>query len=555
MTITAISETPADRSAGVQLTDYQLRLPGFDGPLDVLLRLIEREQLPVAELSLVQVTDQFIEAMRALDEAAPPSLIADFAAVGTRLALLKSRSLLPRAQVAEPEPEPGDLVQQLLRYRAYKDAAGQLAGRDVVDHAAFHAAGRSAHGVDPPPVRLADHPPASLVRVIRRRLSQIAQPARIYAVGRVVSLREMVATVALRLASRGVVRFSEVAAGCQGRSDIQTAFLAGLVLVRRGMADAEQPELFGEITFRAIVAPGGEYLAGLAGDVTAEFDPSAAERDPPRSDARPGRAGFRPSGTGRRMTDSQRPALDSGPVPPPDGAATDSDVTPPATGPVPAVGPAELPLPAVPEAELPGLLEALLLVAPGPSLIADLARGAGVGDGEIERALADLAERYADDGAGMIVQRHAGTVQLASAPRFARQVRRFLKLDRETRLSTAALETLAIVAYQQPVTRSEIDAVRGVDSSGVLATLHGRGLVEQVGRLSAPGNPVQYGTTAAFLRHFGLRSVGDLPPLGQLDGRDALETLRDATSAIGSGGNADLTAAEEVAPEHVCAEG
>lgn len=211
------------------------------------------------------------------------------------------------------------------------------------------------------------------------------------------------------------------------------------------------------------------------------------------------------------------------------------EATASAAAPVPAPTPAELPLPAVTSAELPALLEAMLLVAPGPTPVGELARGAGVPEGEVERALADLAERFADDGAGVIVQRHAGTVQLASSPRFAPHVRRFLKLDRETRLSAAALETLAIVAYQQPVTRAEIDAVRGVDSSGVLATLHGRGLVEQVGRLSAPGNPVQYGTTAAFLRHFGLRSVADLPPLGVVDGQDAREALAEASR----GGDAD----------------
>ncbi|HEV2528124.1 MAG TPA: SMC-Scp complex subunit ScpB [Thermomicrobiales bacterium] len=212
--------------------------------------------------------------------------------------------------------------------------------------------------------------------------------------------------------------------------------------------------------------------------------------------------------------------------------APSSEATASAAAPVPAPTPAELPLPAVPSAELPALLEAMLLVAPGPTPVGELARGAGVPEGEVERALADLAERFADDGAGVIVQRHAGTVQLASSPRFAPHVRRFLKLDRETRLSTAALETLAIVAYQQPVTRAEIDAVRGVDSSGVLATLHGRGLVEQVGRLSAPGNPVQYGTTAAFLRHFGLRSVADLPPLGAVDGQDAREALAEAARPV-----------------------
>lgn len=190
---------------------------------------------------------------------------------------------------------------------------------------------------------------------------------------------------------------------------------------------------------------------------------------------------------------------------------------------------AELPIPAVAADDVPALLESLLLVAPGATLVADLARGTGLSEPTLEAGLVALSERYESES-GLILQRHGDSVQLTSSPRFAPYVRRFLKLDRETKLSTAALETLAIIAYQQPATRSEVDAVRGVDSSGVLATLHGRGLIEQVGRLPAPGNPVQYGTTAAFLRHFGLRSVSDLPPLGQVEGRDAREAL--AAAAI-----------------------
>jgi segregation and condensation protein B len=182
--------------------------------------------------------------------------------------------------------------------------------------------------------------------------------------------------------------------------------------------------------------------------------------------------------------------------------------------------------------ELAALIEALLLAAPQPPTIEELARGAEVDVAQVEAALA-----YLEQGnlRGWVLQRHQGTVQLATAPRFAVQVRRFLGLEREARLSPAALETLAIIAYQQPVTRAEIDGVRGVDCTGVLATLHARGLIEAVGRLPTVGNPIQYGTTPDFLRHFGLRSLADLPPLGDVDGRDA-RTLLEAAVA---------TAAEE----------
>ena len=111
-------------------------------------------------------------------------------------------------------------------------------------------------------------------------------------------------------------------------------------------------------------------------------------------------------------------------------------------------------------------------------------------------------------------------------------MRLFLRLDREAKLSSAALETLAIVAYRQPVTRAEIDQVRGVDSSGVLANLHARGLIEPVARLATVGNPIQYGTTAQFLNHFGLRSLADLPPIGEIGGKDGLDLLESAASLV-----------------------
>jgi segregation and condensation protein B len=121
-----------------------------------------------------------------------------------------------------------------------------------------------------------------------------------------------------------------------------------------------------------------------------------------------------------------------------------------------------------------------------------------------------------EESRGWVIVRHKDSVHLASAPRFANQVRRFLGMERESRLSGAALETLALVAYRQPVTRAEIEALRGVDSSGVLATLHARGLIEIAGRLPTVGNPIQYATSIDFLRQFGLQSLADLPALGAL---------------------------------------
>lgn len=180
----------------------------------------------------------------------------------------------------------------------------------------------------------------------------------------------------------------------------------------------------------------------------------------------------------------------------------------------------------LPDHELGALIEALLLVSPEPPTVEELSAGTELPQEEIERGLAWLEQQ---DSRGWILQRHGRRIQLATAPRFAEKVRLFLGLDREAKLSSASLEVLALVAYQQPITRSEIEAVRGVDSSGILAKLHARGLIEPVARLQTVGNPIQYGTTAEFLNHFGLRSLADLPPLGDIGGKDGKAMLEAAT--------------------------
>lgn len=176
---------------------------------------------------------------------------------------------------------------------------------------------------------------------------------------------------------------------------------------------------------------------------------------------------------------------------------------------------------------LAGILEALALVA---DEAIELDAIAEVTATSVERVEAALTWHQEQPHRGVTLQRHGHRIAISSHPAAAIYIRRLLKLDREARLTQAALETLAIVAYQQPVTRSEIDAVRGVDSSGVLATLHNRGLIEAIGRRASVGSPIEYGTTLEFLRLFSLASLDDLPPLGLVDGRD-LETALSAAIA------------------------
>jgi segregation and condensation protein B len=170
------------------------------------------------------------------------------------------------------------------------------------------------------------------------------------------------------------------------------------------------------------------------------------------------------------------------------------------------------------DSELMAAIEALLMVAEGPVHPGDLAHAIDVPEQDVTAAIQSFD---AQTGRGWVLQHHGELVQLTTAPRYAEYVRRFLGIERQSRLSAAALESLAIVAYRQPVTRSEIEAVRGVDCTGVLATLMQRNLVEAVGRQDSPGTPILYGTTPEFLMHFGLSSLDELPPLGDVNGQDA----------------------------------
>ena len=157
------------------------------------------------------------------------------------------------------------------------------------------------------------------------------------------------------------------------------------------------------------------------------------------------------------------------------------------------------------------LLESLLFVAGEPVTVAQLARALEVPADAVELALAELTALYR--GRGLRVQRHGETAQLVSAPEAAHVVGRFLGVQASGRLSSAALEVLAIIAYRQPLTRAQIDAIRGVDSSGTVRALLARELVSETGRLDRVGRPILYATTPAFLQQFGLASLADLPPM------------------------------------------
>jgi segregation and condensation protein B len=176
------------------------------------------------------------------------------------------------------------------------------------------------------------------------------------------------------------------------------------------------------------------------------------------------------------------------------------------------------------------MVESLLFVASEPVPVTQITEALNVKLADVEQALTELnsAEQAMR---GVRVQRKADKVQLTTQPECAPYIEKFLGLDLTTRLSKPALETLAIIAYQQPVTRAQIEHVRGVNCDGVLSTLLNRGLIEEVGRLETAGRPIQYGTTFAFLQHFGLRGLDDMPSL-QLEEAAALQALAEQGQTI-----------------------
>ena len=158
-------------------------------------------------------------------------------------------------------------------------------------------------------------------------------------------------------------------------------------------------------------------------------------------------------------------------------------------------------------------LEALLFVAAEPVTTSQLAAALDVSTSVVERGLNELNASLASRG--LRLQRHSGRVQLTTAPEMADLIERFLGLEATSHLSRAALETLAIIAYQQPVTRPQIDAIRGVNSDSMMKSLLSKGLILESGRADGPGRPILYSTTPEFLQHFGLNSILEMPPLAR----------------------------------------
>ncbi|RLA81151.1 MAG: SMC-Scp complex subunit ScpB [Deltaproteobacteria bacterium] len=167
--------------------------------------------------------------------------------------------------------------------------------------------------------------------------------------------------------------------------------------------------------------------------------------------------------------------------------------------------------------DLKRIIEALLFTHGHPLTVRELAELLPEWSREeVAKAAEELLQEYEERGVSFKVERIAGGYQFRSRPQYAQWIRR-LKKVRPIKLSRAAMEALAIVAYRQPVSRGEVEEIRGVDSGWVLGSLMEKGLIKPVGRKEAPGRPLLYGTTKKFLEVFGLRDLKDLPTLQEID--------------------------------------
>lgn len=173
-------------------------------------------------------------------------------------------------------------------------------------------------------------------------------------------------------------------------------------------------------------------------------------------------------------------------------------------------------------------IEAILFAAGDSVPIARLSLILEVEEKVIEAAAEELGKRYVDENRGMRILRLDRNLQMCSAPEHAEIISKVLEQRKPSRLSQAALETLAVVAYFQPVTRSYIEQMRGVDSSYSVSVLEDRGLIEVSGRMDVPGRPLVYKTTDVFLRTMGISELSQLPALPDMTGGEGIEKLQSA---------------------------
>ena len=196
--------------------------------------------------------------------------------------------------------------------------------------------------------------------------------------------------------------------------------------------------------------------------------------------------------------------------------------------------------------DISSAIEAILFAAGDSIPIDRLSLILGTPEDEVSLIARELAEKYEREGRGMRVLRLDDRLQMCSAPEYAAFITKALEQRKPPMLSQPALETLAVVAYFQPVTRAYIDQVRGVDSSYTVGVLAERGLIEVCGKLDVPGRPSLFRTTDVFLRTMGIEKLSELPPLPDMSSTEGIEKLQNAIDELQNGANKDQMTMSEI---------
>ena len=457
---------------------FAVHLENFEGPFDLLLGLIAKHKLDVTEVALSQVTDEFIAYIRARGDDWDLEAATHFLVVAATLLDLKAARLLPAGDVEDEDDlallEARDLLfARLLQYRAYKDVSAELGPADGGRRASVPPRGRpgthpgrtAAGGPDRP--RAGRFSPRSRLGRWRRGRCRWCRSTHIHAPR--VSVREQAALLVERLRRARTLTFRALVADAEDTVVVVARFLALLELYREAAVAFDQMQPLGEL-HRPLDGCGG----GIVGRAR------RVRRRPPGR-VEPG---------ARRGPVSENPTeLATEPT------ETDEDT---------AAGPS---YPSVKAA-----LEAVLMVVDEPIATVSLAQALDVTTDQVAQALVDLAGEYVQQERGFDLREVAGGWRFYSAPDCAAVVERFVRDGQQARLTQASLETLAVIAYQQPVTRARISAVRGVNVDGVIRTLTLRGLIEEVGTEPETGAHL-YRTTHYFLERLGVASLDDLPAL------------------------------------------
>ncbi len=509
---------------------FHLHLDNFEGPFDLLLSLISKHKLDITEVSLSRVTDEFIAHVKALGGVWDLEQTSSFLVVAATLLDLKASRLLPKSEVEDEEDlallEARDLLfARLLQYRAFKDVAAVFEDRLAQEAKRFPR----AVGLEE---RYATLLPEVLIGLGLEEFASLAATAMTpkpvpevsfaHLHAPQVSVREQGALVMERLRTQGTMTFRALCGDAPDTLTKVARFLSLLELFREGAVAFDQVTPLGELTVRWTAEDEADFEIGDEFDGDAPDAPTTPDEPLVPTSRRPARRPARPPDRGGRPAVNEQI---------PEARATQEE------------GEEMLVVPLV---DLRPALEALLMVADQPMDDLTLAAAVGHPADEVAAALEALSAEYAEQGRGFDLRSVAGGWRFYTRDEYASVVERYVRDGQQARLTQAALETLAVVAYKQPVSRARVSAVRGVNVDGVIRTLVSRGLVEETGQDSET-TAVLYGTTSYFLERLGIIDLGELPDLApflpdledmdEIDGADpvvALVVPDDARSVTGS---------------------